>query len=297
MRLRAVVGRADQRHRPHLEYVRWFESAPRDVPVAFLASAFDLLLQTLPPQAHWTRAMVKAGRAGLPAAWLPASWQGRPTMDWILLAFCVLLVAGNAAFVAAELVSSRWTATRWHRRLKPVTGDRAVYWRPLDPVHPVVRRPAGHHHHVIDRRLPRRAGTRRAARRSVAHRGSVRDSGGHAVSVVVALLIATVFQMVLGELVPKNRPLPAVGVARAVAPLQRGFTTATKPSSSSSTEARIGCFDGSGWSRKRNSPPAGRQKSCCPGPTIGACRHPASPNGEPARPGVAPPANGPPPTC
>lgn len=60
------------------EYVRWFESAraPRDVPVAFLASAFDLLLQTLPPQAHWTRAMVKAGRADCRLPALPASWQG-----------------------------------------------------------------------------------------------------------------------------------------------------------------------------------------------------------------------------
>jgi len=50
------------------------------------------------------------------------------------------------------------------------------------------------------------------------------------VSVTLAMFVATCFQMVFGELVPKNlaiaRPLP---VARAVAGAQLGFTTATGP--------------------------------------------------------------------
>ena len=51
-----------------------------------------------------------------------------------------------------------------------------------------------------------------------------------AVAVVLALLLATLAQMLLGELVPQNlaisRPLP---VARAVTPLQRGFSRACRP--------------------------------------------------------------------
>ncbi|QSB15395.1 HlyC/CorC family transporter [Natronosporangium hydrolyticum] len=51
-----------------------------------------------------------------------------------------------------------------------------------------------------------------------------------AVSVILALAIATIFQMIFGELVPKNlaiaRPMPT---ARAVTPLQRGFTAAARP--------------------------------------------------------------------
>jgi CBS domain containing-hemolysin-like protein len=50
------------------------------------------------------------------------------------------------------------------------------------------------------------------------------------VAVLLALLLATVAQMLLGELVPQNlaisRPLP---VARAITPLQRGFSRACRP--------------------------------------------------------------------
>lgn len=54
-------------------------------------------------------------------------------------------------------------------------------------------------------------------------------AGSAGVAVLLALAVATGFQMVFGELVPKNlaiaRPLP---VARAVAPAQRGFTAANR---------------------------------------------------------------------
>jgi CBS domain containing-hemolysin-like protein len=56
------------------------------------------------------------------------------------------------------------------------------------------------------------------------------EASATGVSVLLALLVATGFQMVFGELVPKNLaialPLP---VARIVAPPQRAFTRATRP--------------------------------------------------------------------
>jgi len=56
------------------------------------------------------------------------------------------------------------------------------------------------------------------------------SSGAEPVAVVLALLLATVVQMLLGELVPQNlaisRPLPT---ARAVVPLLRGFSRVCRP--------------------------------------------------------------------
>ncbi|MGI8531559.1 MAG: hemolysin family protein [Geodermatophilaceae bacterium] len=56
------------------------------------------------------------------------------------------------------------------------------------------------------------------------------EGSAGAVAIAAALIVATVVQMVLGELVPQNlaiaRPLQ---VARIVAPLQAGFATATRP--------------------------------------------------------------------
>ena len=53
---------------------------------------------------------------------------------------------------------------------------------------------------------------------------------GGAIAAVLAIILVNGFSMVVGELIPKNlaisRPL---GTARAVAPLQRGFTSALRP--------------------------------------------------------------------
>jgi magnesium and cobalt exporter, CNNM family len=53
---------------------------------------------------------------------------------------------------------------------------------------------------------------------------------GGAIAAVLAIILVNGFSMVVGELIPKNlaisRPLPT---ARAVAPLQRGFTSALRP--------------------------------------------------------------------
>lgn len=50
------------------------------------------------------------------------------------------------------------------------------------------------------------------------------------VAATIALVLVNVFSMLFGELVPKNFALSApLATARAVAPLQRGFTTALRP--------------------------------------------------------------------
>lgn len=151
-------------------------------------------------------------------------------MDWILLAFCVLLVAGNAVFVAAEF--SFVTVDRNQVASEAEAGDRRSRGV-LAALRTLSTQLSGAQLGITITSLivgflaePALAAL---LDDPLAHVG-VSATAVAAVSVVVALLIATVFQMVLGELVPKNlaiaRPL---GVARAVAPLQRGFTTATKP--------------------------------------------------------------------
>lgn len=53
---------------------------------------------------------------------------------------------------------------------------------------------------------------------------------GGAVSVLLAIILVNGFSMLFGELVPKNFALShPLGTARAVAPLQRAFTTALRP--------------------------------------------------------------------
>lgn len=53
---------------------------------------------------------------------------------------------------------------------------------------------------------------------------------GGALSVLVAIVLVNGFSMLFGELVPKNFALShPIGTARAVAPLQRAFTTALRP--------------------------------------------------------------------
>lgn len=150
--------------------------------------------------------------------------------EWLLLAFALVLIAANALFVAAEF--------------SLVAVDQAAVERAAQ-----------------DR--VRGAGGVLAARRSLSTQLSGAQLGITITSLVVgfiaepslarllagplgltglprgatvgvsltlALLIATGFQMIFAELVPKNlaiaRPFP---VARAVAPFQRGFTTSTRP--------------------------------------------------------------------
>ncbi|HEX9682287.1 MAG TPA: hemolysin family protein [Acidimicrobiales bacterium] len=56
------------------------------------------------------------------------------------------------------------------------------------------------------------------------------DGGADAVSVVLALVLATMFQMIFGELVPKNVAIARpIGVALVIAPLHRLYTRAAFP--------------------------------------------------------------------
>ena len=149
--------------------------------------------------------------------------------EWLLVGLGVLLTAGTAVFVAAEF--------------SLVT---------LDPG-------------LVEQDLARRQDRRGAAVRSAVRELSTQLSGAQVgitlttillgftaqaalarilerpldgwlgaaattIATVLAIVVVNGFSMLFGELVPKNFALSApLGTARAVAPLQRGFTTALRP--------------------------------------------------------------------
>lgn len=151
-------------------------------------------------------------------------------IEWLLLAFAVVLVAANAVFVAAEfsLVTVDQSAVdravqrgdrgaagvlRARRSLSTQLSGAQLGITVTSLVIGFIAEPSLAT--LLSRPL-QLAGLPQAAMTGV--------------SVTLALAIATIFQMIFGELVPKNlaisRPLP---VARAVTPLQRGFTAGTHP--------------------------------------------------------------------
>jgi len=151
-------------------------------------------------------------------------------VEWLLLAVCVLLVASQAVFVAAEF--SFVTVDRLVVEAAAEAGDRRSRGV-LGALKTLSTQLSGAQLGITVTSLV----VGFLAEPSIAVLIStpltaigVPESAVGPVAVVLALLIATAFQMVMGELIPKNlaiaRPLP---VARAVAGLQTGFTRITGP--------------------------------------------------------------------
>jgi CBS domain containing-hemolysin-like protein len=151
-------------------------------------------------------------------------------VEWILLGAALLLVAANAVFVAAEF--SLVTVDRAGVERAAEVGDRRAAGV-LAALRSLSTQLSGAQLGITVTSLvvgflaePSLAELLRVPL------GAAGLGGGAvtAASITLALVIATCFQMVFGELVPKNlaiaRPLP---VARAVAGAQRGFSTATRP--------------------------------------------------------------------
>lgn len=150
--------------------------------------------------------------------------------EWLLLALAVVLVAGNAVFVAAEFslvtvdqASVEEAAQRGERGAAGVLRARRSLSTQLSGAQLGITVTSLVVGFIAE---PSLAALLADPLESV----GLPRAAATGVSVALALAFATVFQMVFGELVPKNlaiaRPMP---VARAVTPLQRGFTTGTRP--------------------------------------------------------------------
>jgi CBS domain containing-hemolysin-like protein len=148
---------------------------------------------------------------------------------WLLLGVAVLLIAGNALFVAAETSLVTVERTEVEAAAARATPARPAARRAGPAVHPAVRGAAGHHRHLAGDRAGRRAVDRHPAARPAEAVG-LPEGAVEPVAVAVGLLLASVVQMVLGELVPKNlalaRPFPT---ATAVLGPQLAFAAAHPP--------------------------------------------------------------------
>jgi CBS domain containing-hemolysin-like protein len=150
--------------------------------------------------------------------------------EWLLLAVALVLVAGNAVFVAAEFslvtvdqAGVEQAARRGERGAAGVLRARRSLSTQLSGAQLGITVTSLVIGFIAEPSLAALlAGPLRSA--------GVPSAALMGMSLTLALGIATMFQMIFGELVPKNlaiaRPLP---VAKAVTPLQRGFTTATRP--------------------------------------------------------------------
>ena len=151
-------------------------------------------------------------------------------IEWLLLALAVALVAGNAVFVAAEFslvavdqASVERAAQRGERGAAGVLRARRSLSTQLSGAQLGITVTSLVIGFIAE---PSLAALLAGPLESV----GLPQAASAGVSVTLALVVATIFQMIFGELVPKNlaiaRPMP---VARAVTPLQRGFTTSTRP--------------------------------------------------------------------
>ncbi|MFY1704867.1 MULTISPECIES: hemolysin family protein [Micromonospora] len=151
-------------------------------------------------------------------------------MEWFLLAIVVLLIAANAIFVAAEFAFVTVDRATVEREAKAGDGRSASLLKGLRTLSTQL---SGAQLGITVTSLI----TGFLAEPSLAAllRGplgltGLSDSATTALSISLALVLATVFQMVLGELVPKNWAISEpLRVGRAVAGAQRGFTTAAGP--------------------------------------------------------------------
>jgi CBS domain containing-hemolysin-like protein len=149
---------------------------------------------------------------------------------WLLLAFAVVLVAGNAVFVAAEFslvavdqASVERAAQRDERGAAGVLRARRSLSTQLSGAQLGITVTSLVIGFIAEPSLA-------ALLAGPLESAGLPQATSAGMSVTLALVVATIFQMIFGELVPKNlaiaRPMP---VARAVTPLQRGFTTGTRP--------------------------------------------------------------------
>ncbi|GIJ10511.1 hemolysin family protein [Micromonospora andamanensis] len=150
--------------------------------------------------------------------------------EWLLLAVAVLLIAANALFVAAEfafVTVDRATVERGAQ-----AGDRKAAGL-LKGLRTLSTQLSGAQLGITVTSLV--VGFLAEPSLAKLLRGplglaGLSDSTVTAVSVILALAMATGFQMVFGELVPKNWAIAEpLRVGRAVAGAQRGFTTAAGP--------------------------------------------------------------------
>lgn len=150
--------------------------------------------------------------------------------EWLLLAVALVLVAGNAVFVAAEFslvtvnhTSVEQAARRGERGAAGVLRARRSLSTQLSGAQLGITVTSLVIGFIAEPSLA-------ALLSGPLGAAGVPSTAVLGVSLAVALGIATMFQMIFGELVPKNlaiaRPLP---VAKAVAPVQRGFTAWTRP--------------------------------------------------------------------
>ncbi|GIG22444.1 membrane protein [Cellulomonas chitinilytica] len=146
--------------------------------------------------------------------------------DWLFVGLGVLLTLGTAIFVASEFSLVTLDPGVVEKQLRP--GDRRGQ-SVLAALRRLSTELSGAQVGITLTTILLGYTTQPAVARLVALPfGSSPWSG--ALAAVVALVLVNGFSMVFGELVPKNfaiaRPL---GTARAVAPLQRAFTTALHP--------------------------------------------------------------------
>jgi len=150
--------------------------------------------------------------------------------EWMLLGVAVLLVAANAVFVAAEF--SLVTVDRATVEAEAAAGDRRSAGV-LAALRTLSTQMSGAQFGITVTSLA--VGFLAQPSLATLLEGplglaGVGDGAMTVVSVLMALAVATVFQMVLGELVPKNLAIThPLRVAHVVAPVQRGFSVATGP--------------------------------------------------------------------
>ncbi len=149
--------------------------------------------------------------------------------EWLLLVLALGLIAANAAFVAAEF--SLVTVDR--AAVEAAASEQRRAARVLRALRSLSTQLSGAQLGITITSLlvgflaePSLASLLSGPLQSW---GLAETTAGTA-SVLLALLIATVVQMVLGELVPKNWAIAApLAVAQRVAPLQMGFTGFARP--------------------------------------------------------------------
>lgn len=151
--------------------------------------------------------------------------------DWLMVVLGVVLTVGTAVFVAAEFALAT---------LDPAVVDQQVAGR-ADRRSASVRKALSHLSTQLSGAqvgitlttiLLGYTAQPALARLLAGALGSTALAGGAAAGVAAAVAVAGVngFSMLVGELVPKNLALSSpMATARAVAPLQRGFTAALHP--------------------------------------------------------------------
>jgi CBS domain containing-hemolysin-like protein len=146
--------------------------------------------------------------------------------DWLLVGLGVLLTLGTAVFVASEFSLVTLDPGVVEKQLRP--GDRRGQ-SVLAALRRLSTELSGAQVGITLTTILLGYTTQPAVARLLRLPFDASPWSG-ALAALLALVLVNGFSMVVGELVPKNfaiaRPL---GTARAVAPLQRGFTTALRP--------------------------------------------------------------------